>query len=30
MKTKLFYILMTAIVMGMVIPVFAGSPDKKQ
>jgi len=29
MKTNVFYILMTIIVMGMVIPAFAGSPDKK-
>jgi hypothetical protein len=29
MKTNAFYILMTIIVMGMVMPAFAGSPDKK-
>jgi|APCry1669188970_1035186.scaffolds.fasta_scaffold00834_2 hypothetical protein len=29
MKTNVFYILMTIIVMGMVIPAFAGSPEKK-
>jgi hypothetical protein len=29
MKTNVFYILMTIIVMGVVIPAFAGSPDKK-
>jgi hypothetical protein len=29
MKPKFIYILMTIIVMGMVIPAFAGSPDKK-
>lgn len=28
MKTKLYYILVTIIVIGMVFPAFAGSPDK--
>jgi len=30
MKTKLFYILMTIIVMGMIIPAFAVSPEKNK
>ncbi|MEI8006964.1 MAG: hypothetical protein WCI48_12220 [Bacteroidota bacterium] len=30
MKTNVFYILMTIIVMGMVVPAFAGYPEKKQ